>query len=533
MPRTLQSKLLNKKLKKVQEQKKELIINDGPAPLSSSCNGTTDRTFASIEHRLAPPLYRAIQKMGLVHMTEIQSRVFDLLLTGSHTLPSIKAIAKTGSGKTLAYLIPLVQLLQDLKVDASSGTVAIVVCPTRELAMQTYAVLIDLMQFCKQRPALVRGGGVKKDEAKLLYWGCSIVVGTPGRLVDHLCSTEGFVYNAFLSLVIDEADRLFEMGFEKEMQKLLKKLENTGDGHQTLMFSATDDAKVQQLGALAFYSSDDATPVQVIDLRLAQEQATVDQLKQSYTFCPSERRFFLLYCMLENLRHQKVMVFVNSRHSIALYETLLSALHLQLYAIHGQMSQEERNVIFNRFNREGRGVLMCTDIASRGWDIPVVDVIIQYDPPDDPREYIHRVGRTARGGREGQAIVMLRPEEFEFVNFMRAHRVQLTNIDVQFDKLETNFAEQYGQIRDLVDCNGYVKSLAKTAFTTYVRSYLSHSLKYIYNKKNLDLKKVAESFLLRKPVFEHAHEAMEHSIPGKQNKKTYGKQAYKKPYDKR
>ncbi|KAA0188660.1 hypothetical protein HAZT_HAZT001635 [Hyalella azteca] len=499
--------------------------------MPSSCNGTTSRTYASIEHLLAPPLYQAIMKMGLTHLTEIQSRVFDLLLTGQDK-PSIKAIAKTGSGKTLAYLIPLVQLLQDLNVDASTGTVAIVVCPTRELAMQTYAVLNDLMQFCKQRPGMVRGGGVKKDEAKQLYWGCSIVVGTPGRLIDHLYNSEGFIYNKFLSLVIDEADRLFEMGFEKEMKKLLDKLGQSGNGHQTLMFSATDDTKVQKLGSQAFYSNNKGVPVQIIDLRLSQEQATVGQLQQDYLFCPSEKRFFVLYCLLENLRAKKVMVFVNSRHSIALYQTLLSSLHLQCHCIHGQMSQEERNVIFNRYNREGQGVLLCTDIAARGWDIPVVDIIIQYDPPDDPREYIHRVGRTARGGREGKALVFLRPEEFEFVNFMRAHNVQLTEKTVVWPLLEKYHAQDYAKMQELVDRNGFMKTLAKTAFTSYIRSYLSHGIKYIYNKNNLDLNNVARSFMLKESVFKSTHDAMEFQTK-REKKKAFGKQAFKKPYDKR
>lgn len=527
MPTTLQAKILKQKLKRNHEKKKILFDNNVPVPLSSACNGTTDITVESRKHLFSKPVCKALEAMGHTHLTEIQVKVFDTLLS-SDAKPSIKAIAKTGSGKTLAYLLPLVELVQAVGADNAAGTIGIVVCPTRELAMQTYGVLVDLMQFCTQKHALVRGGGVKKDEAKLLNWGASIVVSTPGRLLEHLRNTEGFVYNYFLSLVIDEADRLFEMGFEKEMTEILKLLKGVRP-HQTLMFSATDAVGVLQFSHAAFHN-----PPTIIDLSLGQEQATVTQLQQEFILCPSEKRFFALYCLLANLRDKKVMVFVNSRHSIFLYRTLLNSLQIDLLCIHGHLTQEQRNSTFNHFNRNSAGVLMCTDIAARGWDIPVVDYIIQYDPPDDPREYIHRVGRTARGGRVGHALVLLRPEEWEFVNFMRAHRVQLSEKKVDWEVAEKVHGEEYSKIVELTRRNGYLKSVAKTAFRSYIRFYLSHSIKYIYDKKTLDLTLIAKSFLLDEPPFYNAHEAIEDPQLKKKSHTSNGfprKQAFKKSYD--
>uniref|UniRef100_A0A2P2I6Y0 ATP-dependent RNA helicase n=1 Tax=Hirondellea gigas TaxID=1518452 RepID=A0A2P2I6Y0_9CRUS len=528
MPRTLQDKLLKRKLKKNQEVKKTLTTIDAPVPLSSSCNGTIEATFESIKHLLSEPVYKAVKAMGYTNLTEIQSQVFNALLT-SDDRPSIKAIAKTGSGKTMAYLLPVIEMINATGADDSTGTMAIVVCPTRELAMQTYGVVVELLKFCRQKAALVRGGGVKKDEAKVLHWGASIVIGTPGRLLDHLQNTERFVYNCFSTLIIDEADRLFETGFEKEMTKIINLLRGIR-AHQTLMFSATDNPLVQQFSKKAFHF-----PPILIDLSLSQEQATVAQLQQEFMLVPSEKRFFVLFCLLANLRSKKVMVFVSSRHSIFLYMTLLNNLCVDVMYMHGHQTQEQRNVSFNQFNRQDNGVLMCTDIGARGWDIPIVDLIIQYDPPDDPREYIHRVGRTARGGRDGKALVLLRPEEWEFVNFMRAHKVQLKEKKIMWEQAEKIHGQEYSKIVELVRRNGHVKSLAKTAFRSYIRSYLSHRLKYIYDKNTIDLHKAAKSFLLDEPPFTDIDEASTNPRLKKrpaEARAEFGKQSFKKSYKK-
>ncbi|NXX65087.1 DDX18 helicase, partial [Spizella passerina] len=383
-----------------------------------------DNSFASLAGCVSENTLKGINDMGFTHMTEIQHKSIKPLLEGRDIL----AAAKTGSGKTLAFLIPAVELIYKLKFMPRNGTGVIILSPTRELAMQTYGVLKELMNHHVHTYGLIMGGSNRSAEAQKLGNGINIIVATPGRLLDHMQNTPGFMYKNLQCLVIDEADRILEVGFEEEMKQIIKLLPKR---RQTMLFSATQTRKVEDLAKISLKK--EPLYVGVDDNK---ETATVDGLEQGYVVCPSEKRFLLLFTFLKKNRKKKLMVFFSSCMSVKYHYELLNYIDLPVLAIHGKQKQTKRTTTFFQFCNAESGILLCTDVAARGLDIPEVDWIVQYDPPDDPKEYIHRVGRTARGinGR-GHALLILRPEELGFLRYLKQARVPLSEFEFSWSKI--------------------------------------------------------------------------------------------------
>ncbi|CAK6973612.1 ATP-dependent RNA helicase DDX18 [Scomber scombrus] len=355
-----------------------------------------DTSFASLNELVSEHTLKAVKEMGFEHMTEIQHKSIRPLLEGRDVL----AAAKTGSGKTLAFLIPSIELIYKLKFMPRNGTGVVILSPTRELAMQTYGVMKELMSHHVHTFGLVMGGSNRSAEAQKLANGVNILVATPGRLLDHLQNTPGFMYKNLQCLIIDEADRILEVGFEEELKQIIKLLPKR---RQTMLFSATQTRKVEDLARISLKK--EPLYVGVDDNK---DHATVDGLEQGYVVCPSEKRFLLLFTFLKKNRKKKLMVFFSSCMSVKFHYELLNYIDLPVLAIHGKQKQTKRTTTFFQFCNADSGILLCTDVAARGLDIPEVDWIVQYDPTDDPKEYIHRVGRTARGidGR-GHALLIL------------------------------------------------------------------------------------------------------------------------------
>ena len=233
-----------------------------------------------------------------------------------------------------------------------------------------------------QTHGLIMGGANRKAEADKLVKGVNIIVATPGRLLDHLANTKGFNYQRLLMLVIDEADRILEQGFEQDMHQIIKFLPKE---RQTILFSATQTRKVEDLARLSIRG----TPVYV-GVHDDSTAATVAGLQQGYVMCPAEKRFQLLYTFLKKNKKKKIMVFFSSCNSVKFHSELLNYIDLEVIDIHGKQKQQKRTTTFFTFCKQESGILLCTDVAARGLDIPDVDWIVQYDPPDDPKEYIHR-----------------------------------------------------------------------------------------------------------------------------------------------
>eukprot|EP00735_Rhodelphis_limneticus_P004571 TRINITY_DN1616_c0_g1::TRINITY_DN1616_c0_g1_i1::g.17859::m.17859 TRINITY_DN1616_c0_g1::TRINITY_DN1616_c0_g1_i1::g.17859 ORF type:complete len:350 (-),score=125.99,sp/Q54S03/DDX18_DICDI/67.82/2e-164,Helicase_C/PF00271.26/4.9e-22,DUF4217/PF13959.1/2.2e-21,DEAD/PF00270.24/2.7e-08 TRINITY_DN1616_c0_g1_i1:539-1588(-) len=283
-------------------------------------------------------------------------------------------------------------------------------------------------------------------------------------------------------LIIDEADRILEIGFEEEMRQIIKLLPKK---RQTALFSATQTTKVEDLARLSL-----SQPVYVgVDDR--RDKATVEGLEQGYVVCSSESRFLLLFTFLKKNLKKKVIVFFSSCNSVKFHSELLNYIDIPCLDLHGKQKQNKRTATFFEFCNADKGILLCTDVAARGLDIPQVDWIIQYDPPDDPREYIHRVGRTARGeGAKGRALLFLLASELGFLKYLKHAKVPLNEYDFPQDKI----ANVQSQLEKLIEKNFYLNRSAREAYRSYLQAYASHSLKSIFNVHDIDLLATAKAF---------------------------------------
>ncbi|XP_042171296.1 ATP-dependent RNA helicase DDX18 isoform X2 [Oncorhynchus tshawytscha] len=459
---------------------------DGPELPTGLTGAFEDTSFASLASLVSENTLKGVKEMGFDHMTEIQHKSIRPLLEGRDIL----AAAKTGSGKTLAFLIPSIELIYKLKFMPRNGTGVVILSPTRELAMQTYGVMKELMTHHVHTFGLIMGGSNRTAEAQRLANGVNILVATPGRLLDHLQNTAGFMYKNLQCLIIDEADRILEVGFEEELKQIIKLLPKR---RQTMLFSATQTRKVEDLARISLKK--EPLYVGVDDNK---DNATVDGLEQGYVVCPSEKRFMLLFTFLKKNRKKKLMVFFSSCMSVKFHYELLNYIDLPVMAIHGKQKQTKRTTTFFQFCNADSGILLCTDVAARGLDIPEVDWIVQYDPPDDPKEYIHRVGRTARGiNGIGHALLILRPEELGFLRFLKQAKVPLSEFEFSWAKI----SDIQGQLGKLIEKNYYLHKSAQEAYKSYVRAYDSHSLKAIYSVNTLNLPMVALSFGFKVPPY--------------------------------
>lgn len=463
-----------------EEDAEDVDISELPGSATALETLLSDNRFESLRGRVSDQTLDAIKEMQFEKMTEIQAKSIPPLLEGRDLVGS----ARTGSGKTLAFLIPLVELIHKLKFMPRNGTGAIVISPTRELSMQTFGVLKELMgKHHQQTFGLLMGGANRQIESEKLAKGMNIIVCTPGRLLDHLNNTPDFLYKNLQILVIDEVDRILEIGFEEDMKQIIRLLPKR---RQTMLFSATQSEKTEALSKLALKKE----PIYVgVDDH--KEEATVDGLEQGYIVCPSEKRLLVLFTFLKKNRKKKVMVFFSSCMSVKYHHELFNYIDLPVMSIHGKQKQAKRTTTFFQFCNAESGILLCTDVAARGLDIPAVDWIVQYDPPDDPKEYIHRVGRTARGeGSSGHALLFLRTEEIGFLKYLKHAKVPLNEFDFSWSKI----ADIQLQLENLITQNYFLNMSGREAFKSFIRSYDAHQLKTIFSLRSLDLKTVAKSF---------------------------------------
>ena len=441
----------------------------------------SDKTFDSLG--LSKNTMAGIAELGYTQMTEVQARTIPPLLAGRDVLGA----ARTGSGKTLAFLIPSVELLYHAKFMPRNGTGVMVLSPTRELALQIYNVAQQLTKKHSQTHGLIIGGANRRVEAEKLVKGVNLLVATPGRLLDHMQNTKGFTFSSLKIFCMDEADRMLDIGFEEEMRTIVRMIPKD---RQTMLFSATQTTKVEDLARLSLKSP---TYIGVDDARAV---STATGVEQGYCVVPSEKRFLLLFTFLKKNLKKKIMVFFSSCNSVKYHAELLNYIDIPVSDIHGKQKQQRRTTTFFEFCKADRGVLLCTDVAARGLDIPAVDWIIQFDPPDDPREYIHRVGRTARGtdGR-GRALLFLIPEELAFLKYLKSAKVPLNEYEFPDKKI----ANVQSQLEKLVEKNYYLHQSARDAYRAYILAYNSHTLKDVYNVHELNLASVALSFGFHRP----------------------------------
>ncbi|KAF5854810.1 ATP-dependent RNA helicase [Aspergillus alliaceus] len=429
---------------------------------------------------LSEKTMKGIEGMGFTTMTEVQRRTIPPLLAGRDVLGA----AKTGSGKTLAFLIPAIEMLSALRFKPRNGTGVVIVSPTRELALQIFGQVRELLAHHSQTYGIVIGGANRRAEAEKLMKGVNLLVATPGRLLDHLQNTQGFVFKNLRTLIIDEADRILEVGFEDEMRQIAKILPS--ENRQTMLFSATQTTKVEDLARISLRPG----PLYInVDHR--KEHSTVEGLEQGYVICEADKRFLLLFSFLKRNLKKKIIVFLSSCNSVKYYGELLNYIDLPVLELHGKQKQQKRTNTFFEFCNAKQGTLICTDVAARGLDIPAVDWIIQFDPPDDPRDYIHRVGRTARGSNgKGRSLMFLQPSEVGFLKHLKEARVPV----VEFDFPAQKIVNVQSQLEKLIGQNYYLNKSAKEGYRSYLQAYASHSLRSVFDVHKLDLVKVAKGF---------------------------------------
>jgi superfamily II DNA/RNA helicase len=328
--------------------------------------------------------------IGYENATAIQQQAIPLVLAGK----DVMARAQTGTGKTAAFVLPLLDKM--LKQDSLAGTVSVlVVVPTRELAQQVNDSFSVYGQYCQLKSAIVHGGVSIKAQLAQLKNGVDIVIATPGRLIDLIVNYDLTMLNVH-TLVLDEADRILDLGFQNEMDKIFQLLP---DNKQTLLFSATFDDVIFQMSKKILNAP---VIVSIDDNNQVAEQ--VEQL--IYNIDADKKREFISY-FIGSKNWQQVLIFVRTKQGADLLAKEMCKDGIKASALHGDRSQGARSKILKEFKENKCRVLVATDVAARGLDIPDLDYVINYELPFAAEDYVHRIGRTARAGKSGIAISLL------------------------------------------------------------------------------------------------------------------------------
>lgn len=326
--------------------------------------------------------------------TRIQQEAIPLTLQGKDVI----GLAETGSGKTAAFALPILQAL----LENPQRYFALILTPTRELAFQISEQFDALGSSMGVKSVVLVGGMDMHAQGMILEKKPHIIIATPGRLVDHLENTKGFNLRQLKFLVMDEADRILNMDFEVEVDKILRVIPRE---RRTLLFSATMTKKVQKLQRASLRN-----PVKV---EVSTKYQTVEKLQQYYTFIPVKFKDVYLVHILNELAGNSFMIFCGTCNNTVRTALLLRNLGFTAVPLHGQMSQNKRIAALTKFKAKNRSILISTDVASRGLDIPHVDIVINFDIPTHSKDYIHRVGRTARAGRSGRSITFVTQYDVE------------------------------------------------------------------------------------------------------------------------
>ncbi|CEM03635.1 unnamed protein product [Vitrella brassicaformis CCMP3155] len=380
----------------------EAVSGSGGAAMSSA------ESFEELG--VCPELCEACRALGWVRPTKIQVKAIPWALKGR----DIIGLAETGSGKTGAFALPILQSL----LDQPQRVYGVVLAPTRELCVQIAEQFQALGASIALEVAVVVGGLDMVTQAMALSRKPHIIVASPGRLVDHLENTKGFHIRCIKYLVMDEADRLLSMDFEEPLNKIIQAA--SGD-RRTYLFSATMTSKVSKLQRASL-----TKPVKV---EVSTKYETVSTLVQSYMFIPFKYKHTYLVALLKHLEAYVTMVFAATCLGAQRTALLLRKLAFPAICLHGKMSQSQRLGALNHFKSGAKKVLVVTEVGSRGLDIPSVDVVVNMDIPTASKDYIHRVGRTARAGRTGRAITLVTQydiEPFQRIEHALGHKLEET-----------------------------------------------------------------------------------------------------------
>ncbi|XP_055643970.1 probable ATP-dependent RNA helicase DDX10 [Toxorhynchites rutilus septentrionalis] len=394
----------------------------------------------------------------------------------------ILAAAKTGSGKTLAFLIPVFEHLYINRWTRLDGLGALIITPTRELALQIFETVAKIGKLHDFTTGLIIGGQNLKFETKRLHQ-LNIIICTPGRLLQHMDQNPLFDCTNFKMLVLDEADRCLDMGFETAMNAIIGNLPIT---RQTLLFSATQTKSVKDLARLNMKD-----PVYVAPHE-KEQYTTPNRLQQNYVVLELGDKLMMLWSFLKAHSKQKIIVFFATCKQVKYFYQIFRKLrpNILLLPLYGGMNQEKRNNIYGEFCTRNNVCLMATDIASRGLDFPKVNWVVQLDCPEDTTQYIHRAGRTARLNTSGESLLVLLPQEEEgVVAMLEKTKVPINKISIDQKQLFSPIVK----IQSFLAQSPELKETAKRAFIAYVKSVALMKNKKIFDVAKLDLDSYAKS----------------------------------------
>lgn len=348
---------------------------------------------------LSDSLIQAVSKQGYHTPTPIQAKAIPLILKGKDVLAS----AQTGTGKTAGFTLPVLQLLSQNKPTKKRQARALVLTPTRELAAQVQKNVNDYGQFEQLRSAVIFGGVNQKTQVSALRQGIDILIATPGRLLD--LNNQGLLSLKNVEiLILDEADRMLDMGFLRDIKKILELIP---DKRQTLLFSATFSKEIRNLSK-AFLKD----PVSV---ESTPENSTVDAIEQQVYRVAKSKKSDLLIKLIKNDNWDQVLVFTRTKHGANKLVKKLEATAISAAPIHGNKSQTARTKALSDFKSGKVRVLVATDIASRGLDIPLLPHVVNFELPNISEDYVHRIGRTGRAGASGLAVSLVSADETLFL----------------------------------------------------------------------------------------------------------------------
>ncbi|RAQ41681.1 ATP-dependent RNA helicase dbp4 [Aspergillus flavus] len=436
----------------------------------------TYKSFSDLP--LSEPTASGLASSHFKTLTDIQSRAIGHALKGRDILGA----AKTGSGKTLAFLIPVLENLYRKQWSEHDGLGALILSPTRELAIQIFEVLRKIGRYHTFSAGLIIGGKSLKEEQERLG-RMNILVCTPGRMLQHLDQTAMFDVFNLQMLVLDEADRILDMGFQKTVDAIVGHLPKE---RQTLLFSATQTKKVSDLARLSLQDPE------YVAVHETASSATPSTLQQHYVVTPLSQKLDVLWSFIRSNLKAKTIVFLSSGKQVRfVYESFR---HLQpgipLMHLHGRQKQGGRLDITAKFSQAKHAVLFSTDITARGLDFPAVDWVIQMDCPEDADTYIHRVGRTARYERDGRAVLFLDPsEESGMLKRLEQKKVPIERINIKANKQQSI----KDQLQNMCFKDPELKYLGQKAFISYVKSVYVQKDKEVFKLKDLKLEDFASS----------------------------------------
>ncbi|KAI8086833.1 P-loop containing nucleoside triphosphate hydrolase protein [Gilbertella persicaria] len=400
--------------KKAEEKKKQIVAPEGTSFVS-----------LGLEEWLSDTL----KAMSIKEPTEIQRACIPPILAGKDVIGG----AKTGSGKTAAFALPIIQKLSE----DPYGVYAVVLTPTRELAFQIAEQFRVLGKGMGIKECVVVGGMDMMAQALELSKRPHVIIATPGRLRDHIQSSSGAVdLRRCKFLVMDEADRMLSDTFVPDLQVILPLLPKQ---RQTLLFTATMTDSI-----LALRDAEEDPQKKPFVHMCNMATSTVNTLDQFYVFVPSQVRTVYLAHLLQSddLKEKSVIIFCGRCSTAELITVMLKELGIRCTALHSDMSQQQRLDSLGKFRAEVVKILISTDVGSRGLDIPSVECVLNYDIPRDPTDYIHRVGRTARAGRDGKAISIIAEKDIQLLQNIEAHiNKKMTSYDVNENQVLEKLTE--------------------------------------------------------------------------------------------